>query len=45
MIHITFLLSALAIAAVDRLMPVPHAPKHPLPAAAQADAAHDAELP
>ena len=39
-IHITFLLSAMAVAATDRLMPVPHLPKHPLPAAAQADAAH-----
>jgi len=39
-IHITFLLSALAVAATDRLMPVPHAPKRPLPAVAQVDAAH-----
>src|SRR4029453_5783966 len=28
--HITFLLSALAVAAADRLMPVPHAPKRAL---------------
>jgi uncharacterized protein (TIGR00645 family) len=40
MIHITFLLSAMAVAATDRLMPVPHAPKRPLPATVQADAAH-----
>ena len=40
MIHITFLLSAMAVAATDRLMPVPHAPKRPPPATAQADAAH-----
>ena len=39
-IHITFLLSALAVAATDRLMPVPHAPKRALPAVAQVDAAH-----
>jgi uncharacterized protein (TIGR00645 family) len=40
MIHITFLLSALAVAATDRLMPVPHASKRSLPAVAQVDAAH-----
>jgi uncharacterized protein (TIGR00645 family) len=40
MIHITFLLSAMAVAATDRLMPVPHAPKRSLAATAQADAAH-----
>ena len=39
-IHITFLLSALAVAATDRLIATPHAPKRSLPAAAQADAAH-----
>ena len=36
-IHITFLLSALAIAATDRLMPVPHAPRRGVEAA---DIAH-----
>jgi uncharacterized protein (TIGR00645 family) len=40
MIHITFLLSALAVAATDRLMPVPHASRRSLPAVAQVDAAH-----
>jgi uncharacterized protein (TIGR00645 family) len=39
-IHITFLLSALAVAATDRLMPVPHAAKRSLSPAAQPDAAH-----
>ena len=39
-IHITFLLSALAVAATDRLIATPHAPKRSLPGAAQADAAH-----
>jgi len=38
-IHITFLLSALAVAATDRLIAAPHAPKRAL-TAAQADAAH-----
>ena len=36
-IHVTFLLSALAVAATDRLMPVPHASRRPL---AQTDGAH-----
>jgi uncharacterized protein (TIGR00645 family) len=39
-IHITFLLSALAVAATDRLIATPHGSKRPLPAGAQADAAH-----
>ena len=38
-IHITFLLSAMAVAATDRLMPVPHAGKREPIGAAQADAA------
>ena len=39
-IHITFLLSALAVAATDRLIATPHGSKRSLPADAQADAAH-----
>ena len=39
-IHITFLLSAMAVAATDRLMPVQHAVKRGALGAAQADAAH-----
>jgi uncharacterized protein (TIGR00645 family) len=39
-IHITFLLSAMAVAATDRLMPVPHAPKRSPLTPAQPDAAH-----
>ena len=39
-IHITFLLSAMAVAATDRLMPVQHAVKRGALGTAQADAAH-----
>ena len=39
-IHIPFLLSAMAVAATDRLMPVQHAVKRGALGAAQADAAH-----